>query len=935
MTQLIRNYKDTLNLPDTAFPMRANSVQREPERIAHWDKIDLYRRIQEKNAAGKNFILHDGPPYANGNIHLGHALNKILKDIILRYKSMRGYSTPYVPGWDCHGLPIEQQVFKEVGDRIHTMSPTKIRGRCHNYASKYIEIQKKQFKRLGILGEWEAPYCTFDPEFEVGILQCFRELVAKGLVRKGFKVVHWDPIFRTAIAEAEVEYHSHQSDSIFVRFPLFNPERFDALKNLPDVALVVWTTTPWTLPANEGVCLHPSFEYVAVSHEGRTSIVAAERVDAFIEDCGITDGTIVGKISSNLFDRSVCQHPIFSDRTSLIMLGNHVTMDQGTGCVHTAPGHGTDDFAIAQKYKLPISVPVDAKGCFTDDYSEMSGEFVFDANPKIIRDLKERGLLVAASQITHDYPFSWRSKKPIIFRATEQWFMEFEEGSIRQHALDAIESTINWIPQWGYERIRNMIRDRPDWCLSRQRSWGVPIPSIRSKASGNSVLELEVIDRFIDAVKSKGTDCWFTDPIESFLPPGFTYKSTGESNAGDFEKETDVLDVWFDSGSSHIAVLEGDDRLSSPADLYLEGSDQHRGWFQSSLLTSIGARNQAPYKAVLTHGFILDGEGNAMSKSLGNVVSPLDIINKSGGDILRLWVASVDYRNDIRLSEEIISHVVETYRTIRNTLRFQLGNLFDFDPEKDLLEIEELLPLDRWALYHTSDLVESVQDSYEEYEFQRIYQLINRFTTVTLSATYHDILKDRLYTLKPSSKERRSAQTTIYHINQILTRLIAPILVFTADESGAHSIKQGAYAESSIHLQEFPNVPMEWKSGKIPQMMEEIMKVRIQINESLENLRKEKTIGQSLEAEVEIKGSVSNKSFQILKKFEEFLPEIFIVSKVYLVVKQSNNSELSITVKKATGNRCLRCWRWAEEVSQDHEESPVCGRCITVLNDRS
>ena len=932
MAQLIRNYKDTLNLPQTAFPMRANSVQREPERLAHWDKIGLYQRIQEKNAGGEDFILHDGPPYANGNIHLGHALNKILKDIILRYKSMQGFATPYLPGWDCHGLPIEQQVFREVGDRIHTMSPTEIRRRCHDYAAKYIEIQKSQFIRLGILGEWNAPYRTFDPQFEVGILQCFRQLVAKGLVRKGFKVVHWDPIFRTAIAEAEVEYHSHQSDSIFVRFPLSHPDRFEVLKGLPDVALVIWTTTPWTLPANEGLCLHPEFEYAAVQHEGRTSIVATERVDSFMQSCGIEKGTVEVKIPARTLDRAVCRHPIFRDRTSLIMLGEHVTLDQGTGCVHTAPGHGTDDFAIAQEYKLPVTVPVDAKGCFTDEYPEMSGKFVFDANPKIVRYLEEEGLLMAASRITHDYPFSWRSKKPIIFRATEQWFMEFDEGSIRQKALDAIDSTIDWIPRWGYERIRNMMQDRPDWCLSRQRSWGVPIPSIRSKASGDSILELEVIDRFIDAVKSKGTDCWFTDPIESFLPEGFTYESTGESNADDFEKETDVLDVWFDSGSSHIAVLEGDSRLSSPADLYLEGSDQHRGWFQSALLTSIGTRDRAPYKAVLTHGFILDGEGNAMSKSAGNVVSPLDLIKKMGGDILRLWVASVDYRSDIKVSEEIISHVVETYRTIRNTLRFQLGNLFDFVPERDRLEVEELLPLDRWALHRTADLIESVRKSYERYEFQRIYQLINRFTTVTLSATYHDILKDRLYTFHPSSRERRSAQTTIYLINQNLTRLLAPILVFTTDESYAYTLRQKALTQDSIHLQEFPNIPEGWRSGRISQMIEEVMKVRAQVNESLEGLRKEKAISKSLEAEVHIEGTESDDTFKLLRAFEDSLPELFIVSQVHLTVSHSDKGELSITVGRSSDQRCPRCWRWVKDVSAGYDGDPVCGRCATALN---
>lgn len=918
-----KDFKATLNLPLTGFPLRAKSVQREPERLAHWESLNLYERIQEKNRGHTSFILHDGPPYANGDIHLGHALNKILKDIILRYRSMSGFRTPYVPGWDCHGLPIEQQVLKKTGPKVLEMSPAEVRRLCHDYAAHYVEVQREQFKRLGILGDWDNPYITFDPKFEAGILQCLRDLTANGLVRRGFKVVHWDPLFRTALAEAEIEYHSRTSEAIYVRFPLLQTERYPFLADLPKVSLVIWTTTPWTLPANAGVCLHPSLSYVAIEFQGNTSIVAEGLAKEFTKACGIESSTIKARFSSSDLAYGLCRHPIHREKTSQIILGNHVTLEQGTGCVHIAPGHGVDDFQVAQKYKLPVSVPVDEKGCFTEEYPEMQGINVFKANPTIIKRLEDTGLLLAAGKVSHDYPFSWRSKQPVIFRATEQWFMELGEGKVREKALEVIDSSVQWYPRWGYERIRSMVENRPDWCLSRQRSWGVPIPAIRSKKTGESILNVAVIDAFIERVRQVGSDAWFNEPLEQFLPEDFVHEPTGESTADDFVKEFDILDVWFDSGSSHIASLEQDDRLSAPADLYLEGSDQHRGWFQSALLTSIGTRGCAPYKAVLTHGFVLDGEGKAMSKSVGNSISPLDLVKSTGGDILRLWVASVDYRNDVRASREILSHVVETYRKIRNTLRYQIGNLTGFDFDRDSVSVVNLLPIDAWALHQTALLINQTKRAYENYEFQKVYQLINRFCTVTLSSIYHDILKDRLYTFAANSKERRSAQTVIYHSFHTLSRLLAPILVFTTDESYSFARANCSYLEDSIHLQSLPLARNDWLNPGLLAEIDQLLGVRDQVNDELEKLRREKIIGQSLEARIDLVGSEKSELFQMLSQYRSILPELFIVSEVSLHKTPSASENLRITAQKCLGLRCPRCWRWVQiEAALDGSPCP-------------
>ncbi|MGA1204268.1 MAG: isoleucine--tRNA ligase [Opitutales bacterium] len=914
---MAKELKDTLNLPLTEFPMRGNLANREPERFAEWDQQNLYRKTLENRANGPTFILHDGPPYANGNIHMGHALNKILKDFVVRYKSMRGYKAPYVPGWDCHGLPIEQQILKQIGDRIHDMEPQELRKLCHAYAQGWIEKQRDQFKRLGILGDWENPYSTVTHSYESGILKVLLALVEKNLIRKGHKAVHWDPVFRTALAEAEIEYHTHKSPSIYVAMRLLDPSSIEPVARLEDVCLVIWTTTPWTMPANLGVCLHPEFDYVAIRAESGTHyVVAKELAENFLKETGLKNTEVVATFKATAFEHAKTAHPIFDEAQSLVMLGEHVTLEQGTGCVHTAPGHGADDFIIGQAYGLPVFCPVDDKGCYTDEFAAMAGEFVFDANPKVVEMLRERGILIASKTVSHEYPYSWRSKQPIIFRATEQWFMELAEGGVREKALELIETSVEWIPHWGRDRIRAMVERRPEWCISRQRHWGVPIPSVRNLKTGQSELIPGVIRSFIEVVEKKGTDAWYTEPLTHFLPEGLSEE--------DYEKEFDILDVWFDSGASHVAVLEQDERLHSPADLYLEGSDQHRGWFQHALLTSVGARDKAPFKSVLTHGFVLDGEGRAMSKSQGNVISPLDLIKQFGGDILRLWVASTDYRNDVSMSGEIMKITADAYRTIRNTFRFQLGNLHDFNPETDLVDPANLTPLDQWALNELAVLADKVTDAYERYEFHRVYQLINRFYTVTLSARYHDFLKDRLYTFRSNSPERRSAQTVIHHHLETLKRLLAPLLVFTADE--AHL---AAGATKSIHLEDWPVVPENWRMADTAGEIELLLELRDPVNEKLESLRNQKKIGKSIEAALTLTLPETSVLANVLEKYIEQLPELFIVSSVTLE-RSAGCVEASIEVSVANGERCPRCWRTVTE-QVETSMGQVCPRCADAL----
>jgi isoleucyl-tRNA synthetase len=924
--------KDTISLPQTGFPMRAGLAQREPEYFAACEANDLYHRILAQHAADPSFILHDGPPYANGDIHMGHALNKILKDLVVRSRSMAGHRAPYVPGWDCHGLPIEQQILKTVGDRLHEMEPLELRHLCQQYAAGWIDKQREQFKRLGILGDWADPYITYTPRYEAGILKVLHALAERGLVRRGHKAVHWDPVFRTALAEAEIEYHPHRSPSIYVAMPLVDASLYPSLVNagIQQAAIVIWTTTPWTMPANLGISLHPELPYCAVrTATGHHYIVAEGLVEPFVAACNLTDCSIVARFASTEFDRGLARHPIFDDKTSLIMLGSHVTLEQGTGCVHTAPGHGTDDFMIGQAYGLPVFCPVDARGRYTDAVPQFAGQEVFAANPQVVALLRDRGLLLAHREIQHDYPFSWRSKKPIIYRATEQWFVQLADGGVRDQALAAIDHAVEWIPRWGYDRIRGMVERRPEWCISRQRHWGVPIPAVRSRRSGQSILDPRIIARFIEIVEREGTDAWYARPLADFIPPGFIFEPTGESSADDFTKEFDILDVWFDSGASHVAVLEQDPRLSWPADLYLEGSDQHRGWFQSSLLTAIGARGAAPYRAVLTHGFVLDGAGKAMSKSEGNVISPLDLIGEFGTDILRLWVASTDYRTDVGISAEVMRTSADAYRTIRNSLRFQLGNLADFDPAHHQIAPHQLNPLDQWALHELAELVDAVNAAYDRYEFHRVFHLVNRFFTVTLSAQYHDILKDRLYTFRKDSPERRSSQTVIYLMADALCRMLAPILVFTADEAWQH-LPGLRPANDSVHLHNRPTVAANWRAPAVHEAVSALLGLRAQVNEQLEDLRGHKAIGKSIEARIDFLIPDGHPLAARLTEFHALLPELYIVSAVGLAPAAAD-AALAVTASAATGVRCPRCWRTVDALVTVPGYDPVCPRCADAI----
>lgn len=919
---MAKGFKDSLNLPQTEFPMRASLAAREPDRLAQWQSENLYQNVVEQRAADSTFVLHDGPPYANGNIHLGHTLNKVLKDIVVRYKAMRGYRAPYVPGWDCHGLPIEQQVLKRVGEKIHEMDPLEVRKLCLEYAREWIDIQREQFQRLGVLGDWDQPYLTINPEYEVGILKVLHALVEKGLVRKGYKAVHWDPVFRTALAEAEIEYHEHESISIYVAMELLEPRRFPSLQGLSNAHFVIWTTTPWTMPANLGISLHPEFDYVAVRiADGRNFIVAEGLKEKFLEQCGLEEAEVVAKFKATEFDRAEARHPIFSDRHSLVMLGEHVTLEQGTGCVHTAPGHGADDFIIGKAYGLPVFCPVDNRGRYTVEYPEMEGEFVFDANPKIVKLLEQSGHLLGQKRIRHEYPYSWRSKEPIIFRATEQWFVELADGGIREKSLEAIDSAVQWIPPWGRDRIRAMVERRPEWCISRQRHWGVPIPSVRHLPTDRAILDPEVVAKFIEVVKTEGTDAWYARPLADFLPSTW--------DASEYERESDILDVWFDSGASHTAVLMQKPQLNYPADLYLEGSDQHRGWFQSALLLGIGAHGSTPFKSVLTHGFVLDGEGKAMSKSMGNVISPLDLIEKHGADILRLWVASTDYRNDIAMSDTIVKIISDTYRTIRNSLRFQLGNLFDFNFEKDAVPAEQLTSIDRWALHQLTELIDEVTGAFDRYEFHRAYQLINQFYTVTLSARYHDILKDRLYTFSTDSHERRSSQTVIYLQLDALLKMLGPILSFTTDEAREYLSEQQGIPFKRAALSDWPSVDNSWRAPELAAKVERLLVLRDRVNEKLEELRSNKSIGKSIDATVTLRGDPEEPDFAIVTEFASDLAEIFIVSAAN-VEPCTDQTSLSVDAKAAEGERCPRCWRRVDELIPADPE-PVCSRCENAL----
>ncbi len=911
------DYKNTLNLPKTSFPMKANLVKREPLILDKWEKMNLYRRMLDKNKGGTPFILHDGPPYANGHIHMGTALNKILKDIIIKSKNMEGYYTPYIPGWDCHGLPIEFQVEKEVGKKKEELDVVEFRKKCRDFANKFIDIQRKEFKRLGVLGDWENPYITMDYEYEADIVREFSKFAKMGYVYVGEKPVYWCPRCETALAEAEVEYYEKKSPSIYVKFP-FKDDPGERIKELKGkkASVLIWTTTPWTIPANLAVCLHPEHTYVAFQKGDEVFIVSEYLLPILKEELSWKDGEILAKFQGKDLEGMKLKHPLY-ERDSVIILGEHVTLDAGTGCVHTAPGHGDEDYEVGLKYNLPIYAPVDEKGRFTEDVEFFSGMNVFEANPEVERKLQELGMLVKREEVTHSYPHCWRCKGPVIFRATKQWFISIDKNNLRKKLLEAIDKNVKWIPEWGRNRIYSMMEKRPDWCISRQRFWGVPIVAFWCKKCGKLHLKDELCEHVAEIFEKQGADAWFTMDEEKLMPNGYMC----DCGSREFVRERDILDVWFDSGVSFAAVIIKR-KLPFPVDMYLEGSDQHRGWFHSSLICSVATRNTPPYKSVLTHGFVVDGQGRKMSKSLGNVIYPNEIVEKYGAEILRLWVASEDYRDDIRISKEILERNIEVYRRIRNSIRFMLGNLFDFDPEKDRIPLEEMFEIDRWILARTEKLKRRIKKAYREYRFHIVYHEIHNFCTVDLSSIYLDILKDRLYIYPAGSVERRSAQTAIYEILKTLLLLMSPILSFTSEEAWEHL--PGKRTES-IFLETFPKDTDEFLDEKLLEKWERFLELRRAVTKSLEEARRSGTIGHSLDAKVKL--TVPEDMFGIFSPWgEETLSHYLIVSQV----EMKKGDTLTVSVEKADGKKCERCWRYGEV-----DERGLCRRCRKIVENLS
>jgi isoleucyl-tRNA synthetase len=928
------DYKNTLSLPKTDFPMKANLKDLEPRSISRWQEQGTYRLMQERNSGKQRYILHDGPPYANGHIHIGHALNKILKDIIVKFKSLQGYTSPYVPGWDCHGLPIEHQVLKNLGPKKEGMSKAEIRKLCREYAEKFVAIQGDEFKRLGVFGDWDNPYLTMNYGYEAAIVREFGKFVGAGGVYKGKKPVYWCGSCETALAEAEVEYADHESPSIYVRFPL--P---DAAKALPKLAgkqvfIVIWTTTPWTLVSNLAVALHPELDYVAVETVSNAVLIVAEGLLAqSLGKFGIKDKDykVIEKFKGKKLEGLKARHP-FIDRDSLVILGEHVTLEAGTGAVHTAPGHGQEDYEAGLRYNLDIYAPVDHKARFTKEAGRFAGEHVHKANKGIIALLKEKGALLAEEKLVHSYPHCWRCKNPVIFRATEQWFISMKTKDLLKRTIENVHA-VTWVPGWGKDRFLSMIENRPDWCISRQRAWGVPIVAFTCKACNELLLDKAVIDHVADIVEKEGADAWFVKSSGELLPKGMVCK---KCKSGDLAKEMDILDVWFDSGVSHAAVLKTRKELSWPADLYLEGSDQHRGWFQSSLLASVGTTGKAPYGTVLTHGFTVDGSGKKMSKSAGNVVAPQEVIDKYGAEVLRLWVSAADYRDDIRISQEILTHLAEAYRRIRNTSRYLLGNLSDFDPDKDAVSDDKLLEIDTWALHRLQRLIERIGNAYGAFEFHIVFHSLHNFCAVDMSAFYLDVLKDRLYTARASSVERRSGQTAMYRILSALVRLMAPVLSFTADEVWGY-MKESAKTKS-VFLADFPKPEERYIDTALEERWDKILVVRGEAAKVLEALRKDKKIGHSLDAGVVLYAEPALHEF--LTKYEKDLAFIFIVSSVRLAKEADAPDDafrgdvvkgLRITAAPAKGVKCGRCWMYQESVGTVKEHPAICARCAKAL----
>jgi len=932
------NYSHTLNLPKTSFGMKANLPQKEPVTLKFWDENDIYKKMLSKGK--KKYILHDGPPYANGDIHLGQAMNKILKDIVIKYKSLEGYSTPFTPGWDCHGLPIELQLFKKLKvNRKEEVDFLQFRKKAREYAQGYVQQQKTQFKRLGIMADWDSPYVTMDYGYQSKIIDVFRELSEKGYIYQDKKPIYWCTSCETALAEAEVEYASHTSSSIWVKFPLTGEK---------DKFIVIWTTTPWTIPANLAVAVHPDYEYASVEIRNpkseirnlETWIMAKKLVDTVMEQLGITDYKIEKVTKGRELEGLEYNHPLF-DKKGKIVNANYVSLEEGTGCVHTAPGHGQEDYLTGIKYKLPIFSPVNEKGLFTDEVGELKGKHVFQANTHIIELLSKAGLLIKSDKLEHSYPHCWRCKKPVIFRACKQWFIGVDRKNLREQATKSTHQ-VKWFPDVSINRIEGMLKTRPDWCLSRQRLWGVGIPAVYCEKCGMEILDGRLMEKVSDITKEEGADAWFQYDVEKFLPKGFSCPKC--KNDKGFRKEKDILDVWLDSGISHAAVLKSGEyeQLEWPADLYLEGSDQHRGWFQTSLLTSVALYNKPPYKAVLTHGFVVDSEGKKMSKSTGNVTNPQVIINNYGADILRLWAVSSDWSTDIRIGDEILKRCIEAYRKLRNTARFMLGNLHDFKYSQDAAPQSKWLEIDKWAHNKCLMLLKDVRQAYKNFQFIKAYQLLYQFSNVDMSSTYLDILKDRLYILPADSAERRSAQTVMYFIFKTLTQLIAPFMSFTAEEIW----QNGDFEEKSVFL---TNLPKEQKTDDaLEQKWQKIFALRETVQKALEEARQKGLIGGSLEAEVIL--SAEESYIKSLGASQEDLATIFIVSDVKTspirnpatdtkagssdVPSELISNGVKIEVKKATGEKCARCWKYNPDINKTSKLCPRCDRIVALKKDK-
>lgn len=913
------DYKSTMNLPRTEFPMRANLSQREPAWIEKWDNLDIYSRLMDIRSPEKPFILHDGPPYANGHIHMGTAYNKILKDLIVKYKSMRGYCSPYVPGWDCHGQPIEHQVEKNLGpEKMASITRTKVRELCRDYALKFVDVQRTEFKRLGVTGKWDDPYLTLSPEYEAGNVEIFKKMYLDGSIYKGAKPIHWCIRCHTALAEAEIEYSDETSNSINVGFRFLDPTPWDAFG---DVEVLIWTTTPWTLPANVAVTLASDAPYAGVRVGGRVYIVAEELVAAVAETAGWAQGgfEVVGtSVKGSELEGLHYAHPIHDGVSGVVITGAHVELSTGTGAVHTAPGHGEDDYLVGLKYGLPMPMPVLDDGTFDVGGGPFVGMDVRSANPRIIEWLDDRGALVAASEISHSYPHCWRCKQPVIFRATEQWFVSMDRTGLREAAMRAIQE-VTWIPGWNVNRMSSMVADRPDWCISRQRAWGVPIPVFTCAKCGETVATEATFDAVIELFRTDGADAWFTKRPAEYLPP-LTVCTRCGVGPEDLAPEDDIVDVWWESGVSHTSVLEARPGLHRPAELYLEGSDQHRGWFQSSLLTSVGAYGHAPFERVLTHGFIVDGDGRKMSKSTGNVISPLDIIAKSGADIIRLWVASADYGQDVNVSDEILDRTSEAYRRIRNTFRFLLSNLYDYDESADVAW-DEMPELDRFALMELSDMLDRVTTHYDEWRFHMVYRTVLDYAG-DLSSVYLDVLKDRLYSDAADSASRRSAQTVLAQILGVLVRVLAPVLVFTCEEVWEFAPEAVRDAES-VHLSEWPVLGFASDSHDDHRAgYAAVLEVREAVTKALEEARGEKVIGKSQEARVLLTATPATAAI-LEQRGSEFLSEFFIVSAVEVTV----GAELEVLIRPAAGEKCPRCWN-LRELGPDG----LCERCSKVLS---